>query len=123
MSETDSIGSKLETAFEGSMRLILEQNKQTQENLNKLTNSVDSLVRISIESEARHKASDERFERIEVTQKEQGKKQALQSDLILNITKDVEVSSSRWGFVMKIFGAVCTMAALAATGIIFGINK
>ncbi len=96
--------------LEGSSRLALEQNQQTNIKIDKLADSVATLVNISIKSEERHKQYDDRFERIEENQKEQGRKQEHMNEALLLLGERQEGQKKNWAIVGKILLAVTTAA-------------
>ena len=64
--------------------------KEASGKLEALTTAVQTLVETSIKSEERHKQYDSRFERAEITAKEQEQKLDHVSDVLIKVEKDLE---------------------------------
>jgi nicotinic acid mononucleotide adenylyltransferase len=114
VSAKSNIESGLEKALEGYARLVTEQNLSTNNKIETLTLSVQELVKISIQSEERHKQYDNRFERIEDNQKQSGieRKELIEQALIMG--KDAERNAERWAALYKILSGVLTTIIGAA---------
>lgn len=123
MSERSNIESGLERALEGYARLVTEQNLNTNIKIETLTLSVQELVKISIQSEERHKQYDNRFERIEDNQKQSGieRKELIEQALIMG--KDAERNAERWAALYKIISGVLTTIIGAAIVAAYVVNK
>ena len=114
MNARNTIESGLERALEGYARLVTEQNLSTNNKIETLTLSVQELVKISIQSEERHKQYDDRFERIESNQKQSGAemKELIEQSLIMS--KDLERNAERWAAMYKVLSGVLTTIIGAA---------
>lgn len=114
MKGNDNAKQGLEIALEGYARLVTEQNKDTNIKISSLTTSVQELVRISIQSEERHKQYDDRFARIEDNQKTAGIERKALSEHMLLTTKDIERNADRWAGMYKVLSGVLTAVIGAA---------
>ena len=110
-------------ALDGLMRLLIQQGSQTNEQMGLLTESVQTLVKTSIESESRHKQNDERNERIESNQKKLGEKVEALSDAIISMSKDLERNADRWAALYKILSGIMTTIIGAALVAAYVTNK
>lgn len=114
MSEKNKQESGLEIALEGYARLVTEQNLQTNQKIELLTESVQILVKTSIQSEERHKQYDDRFERIEDNQKQGGAERKELTEHALIMGKDLERNADRWAALYKVLSGVMTTIIGAA---------
>ena len=123
MNARSTIESGLERALEGYARLVTEQNLSTNNKIETLTLSVQELVKISIQSEERHKQYDDRFERIESNQKQSGAeiKELIEQSLIMS--KDLERNAERWAGMYKVLSGVLTTIIGAAIVAAYVTNK
>ena len=114
MSAKNTIESGLERALEGYARLVTEQNLSTNNKIETLTLSVQELVKISIQSEERHKQYDDRFERIESNQKQSGAEIKALIEQSLIMSKDLERNAERWAGMYKVLSGILTTIIGAA---------
>ena len=114
MNARNTIESGLERALEGYARLVTEQNLSTNNKIETLTGSVQELVKISIQSEERHKQYDDRFERIESNQKQSGAEMKELIEQTLIMSKDLERNAERWAGMYKVLSGILTTIIGAA---------
>ena len=123
MNERNSTGSGLEIALEGYARLVTEQNLQTNQKIELLTENIQTLVKTSIQSEERHKQNDERNERVEGNQRAQGQKIDGISDTVISMNKDLERNADRWAALYKILSGILTTIIGAAIVAAYVVNS
>jgi len=123
MSGTNATETVSATVLESYGRLMTQQNLQTNETLKSLTESVNTLVKTSIQSEERHKQYDDRFERIELNQKQGGIERKELTEHMLIMSKDLETNAGRWGAMYKILSGVFTTILGAAIVAAYIANK
>lgn len=126
MSETSSESKALETVFEkfselvisqneATSRMIIEQNANTREALNDMTQSINKLAEVQtvltnahIEAKKDREYDQKRIERVEENQKEQGKIIGELSNTVILLVERTGVASKHWGKIAAVLSTLGT---------------
>lgn len=126
MSETSSESKALETVFEkfselvisqneATSRMIIEQNANTREALNDMTQSINKLAEVQtvltnahIEAKKDREYDQKRIERVEENQKEQGKIVGELSNTVILLVERTGVASKHWGKIAAVLSTLGT---------------
>lgn len=120
MSESGASNKELVSVLESYVRLSAEQSAQTNQKIDALVKNQDTLnasmqtlIETSIKSEQRHEHNDERHERVEQNQKDQGKKLEHISNTVLLLEERTNNASKRWGNIVAVVSAVIATVTAA----------
>lgn len=113
MSNEDRKELDIERILNGFAGILAEHSQKTDDALNKLTDTVQKLTDAHIETKKDREYDSDRMERIEVNQKDQGKKIEAISDTVLLLDERVGNQRDKWMEVTKILGAIVTAVLIA----------